>query len=240
MRAKFINEIKQDKSSGLSAIGIGKEATRKTIIKWLDDHMIKFYTINEDLSIDTFESIDLSLYEMDELPEFIQFGKVRGSFSISECNLKRLRGCPKEVTEAFRCGMGNNLNNLEGGPSIVGAAYSCSHNSLTSLKGAPEIIHGVFQCNNNNLTSLEYGPKIVDMSYICNSNKLTTLLGVPTILTSLVAFNNNLTNLKYLPKKISRKLDIRDNNIVISPELEEHIEKKLRLQMVSYGMFQHT
>jgi hypothetical protein len=48
MRAKFINEIKQDKNSGLSAIGVGADMVFPTCMKRLIDEYDLYYLTNFD------------------------------------------------------------------------------------------------------------------------------------------------------------------------------------------------
>ena len=62
-----------------------------------------------------------------DLPEYIQFGTIKGDFSVSSCKLTTLRGMPK----------------------IVHGDFDCDDNELTSLEFAPKIVEGDFDCVNN-------------------------------------------------------------------------------------------
>lgn len=59
--------------------------------------------INVDGSVDLHGKLDGN-----ELPEYIQFGTIKGTFDISDNKMTSLRGCPKEVTGVFICD-GNNV-----------------------------------------------------------------------------------------------------------------------------------
>ena len=61
------------------------------------------YVINVDGSVNLQGKINKK-----ELPEYIQFGTIKGTFDISDNKMTSLRGCPKEVTGVFICD-GNNV-----------------------------------------------------------------------------------------------------------------------------------
>lgn len=128
-------------------LGIGMVAR---IEKWLNENYIRNYTINDDLTIDVKGDVDLHRYGERELPEYIQFGKIKGSFDIySSPYLISLRGCPREVGVDFSCSECGNLTSLEGCPQIVRGSFFCNYcHSLTSLEGAPKTVGGDFRCLN--------------------------------------------------------------------------------------------
>jgi hypothetical protein len=128
-------------------LGIGMVAR---IEKWLNENYIKNYTINDDLTIDVKGDVDLHRYGERELPEYIQFGKIKGNFDIySSSDLISLRGCPREVSGSFSCSECYNLKSLDGCPQIVKDGFYCSYcHSLTSLEGAPKIVGKDFRCLN--------------------------------------------------------------------------------------------
>jgi len=108
-----------------SAMGIG---SRARIEKWLDQMYVNEWIINDDLSID----IEGGVYLSDigpTLPPFIQFGKVKDSFRITNSGLISLRGCPH----------------------TVGLVFNCENNRLDSLVGAPYYVQGNFLCSNNSI-----------------------------------------------------------------------------------------
>ena len=64
-----------------------------------------------------------------DLPDFIQFKEAHGNFHINDCNLKTLRGCPKNVYGDFNCNH-NNLTSLEYAPTFVEGDFICYCNSV--------------------------------------------------------------------------------------------------------------
>ena len=102
-------------------IGIGEESQ---IRDWLDEHDIKNYKINKDLTIDLINTSCTFLYLRDDekyLPDYIQFNHCEDSFSIKGKNLKSLRGCPKDISfpGGFDCSGCKSLTSLEGCPKDV-------------------------------------------------------------------------------------------------------------------------
>lgn len=121
---EHINEKFTEYSDPIEDMGIGK----KTIIKkWLDEMRIKDYVIKKNMTIDVHGSVIISNYKIGEnFPDYIQFNKIDGNFSIQRNNFTTLRGCPYEVHGMF----------------------SCSNNKLKSLKYAPKVVHNFF-CHDN-------------------------------------------------------------------------------------------
>ena len=104
-------------------LGIGKMALIK---KWLDEHKITNYNINDDFTIDVKGTVHLNEYPEKELPDYIQFRKVKDFFYIYECpNLESLEGCPQEVGGSFYCNDCPNLKSLKGCPQKVGSSFYC-------------------------------------------------------------------------------------------------------------------
>ena len=123
-----------------------KEQRREMIEKWLDEYSIKDYTIKDDFIIDVKGSVRLLAKNLVELPDYIQFGVVKGNFDCSSNKLTSLKGCPKEVSGFFNCSY-NKLTSLEGGPVRVGNSFYCFKNNLVSLKGSPREVGGFFDCS---------------------------------------------------------------------------------------------
>ena len=186
------------------------------------------WTINDDWTIDVEGDIHFDFFEEEQLPDYIQFGVVRGTFTISYCeNLKTLRGCPIECT-AFKCKNCQNLETLEGGPKIICnhelysyPGYDCSDcPKLKSLKGAPLEFSGRdvnFKANNCALVeSLEgLGKGVREVSV--NGTKIKSLEFLPleteTLhacrcwdLESLVTHNIKLTKTTFDFKSIDEKM----------------------------------
>jgi hypothetical protein len=103
--------FKQNIDDPLKTLNIGKAR----IINWLEENVGLLYTdkihINEDLSIDYNDLIDLSRINLVELPNFINFNYVR-YFDISgNVNIKSMKGFPKKC-EIVYCNF-TNLNKYE-------------------------------------------------------------------------------------------------------------------------------
>jgi len=103
--------------------GVGSEVP---IRKWLDKMKIENYKINPDFTIDVHlrsngrnANVNLDSKGLTELPEYIQFNNIEGSFWISNNKLKSLRGCPFSIKNYFDCS-NNNLSSLEYFPKKVG------------------------------------------------------------------------------------------------------------------------
>ena len=142
--------LKESILSHSSHGGEGFKAQRREMIeKWLKEYNIRNYTINDDFTIDVNQNVDISLRNLIEFPEYIQFEKVNGYFKCNLNELISLRGCPRVVRGDFNCAY-NNLTTLEGGPKEVGGKFLCDSNYLTSLKGTPEKVRGDFYCRGNN------------------------------------------------------------------------------------------
>ena len=147
MRAKLISEHInfEKKRDTLSSLGVGQ---RKLIKDWLDKMEIKNYKINDDFTIDIIkDDVIIPHKGLTELPFYINFRKVDGSFYCYENELTTLRGCP-----------------------IKSFNFSCRNNHLYSLKWAPEYVSNIFSCYCNHLTSLEYLPKHIGGSIYCGDN----------------------------------------------------------------------
>ena len=159
------------KGSILSRSSHGKDAGRRIIIEtWLEQQNVQNYTINDDFTIDVDGDVNLFKTDLIEIPDYIQFGVIRGNFDCSSNHLSSLRGCPREVGGYFYCS-DNNLTSLEGSPEKVKEGFYCGSNQLTSLEGAPREVDE-FYCNNNQLTSLEGAPREVGGDFYCSNNKV--------------------------------------------------------------------
>jgi len=113
----------------LNSLEIGK---RMLIQNWIDEHIPtpEYCIINNDLTISTTQDINID-HDLDgNLPEYIQFDKISGYFSISHNKITSLRGCPKYVYSSFYCN-DNDLTSLEYGPSYVGKDIICTQNQLS-------------------------------------------------------------------------------------------------------------
>ena len=162
------------------------------IYKWLEDHRVKNYTLNDKGEIDVDGDVNISYMNIKEFPSYIQFGVVKGYFNCNDNKLISLEGSPREVKEDFVC-IDNDLTTLKGAPEKVGGSFYCYSNNLTSLKGAPEKVKGYFNCDNNILTTLEGAPREVGDSFYCDHNKLVSLKGAPKKVKGCFNCSNNST-----------------------------------------------
>jgi len=126
MKAKFVNEFMHFERSNdpLVTLQVGR---RVQIIKWLDTYEITNYVINDDLTIDVNDDVELNNKNLTKFPDFIKFNNVSGWFACSNNQLTSLVGCP----------------------SSVGYSFYCSFNQLTSLVGCPSSVDSNFWCRNN-------------------------------------------------------------------------------------------
>ena len=95
-------------------------STREEVEAWLKEIDITNYIINEDLTVDIDDDVDISCQNLKEIP--IKFGIVNGNFN---------------------CGY-NELTSLEGCPEVVNSNFDCSDNELKILEYFPPKINGIF------------------------------------------------------------------------------------------------
>lgn len=96
------------------------------IINWLTQMGIKNYFINDDLSVDVINDVDITHHSLNEIP--IQFNIVEGYFICYCNNLSSLKGCPKIVKKDFHCDQNPYLKSLKHLPIIYG--YFESHSKF--------------------------------------------------------------------------------------------------------------
>ena len=197
--------------------------TKKQIIKWLDKHDVKNYTINNDLTVDVDGDVNLRSKNLLEIP--VQFNKVNGYFYCSYNELTSLKGCPK-VTKDFFCA-GNKLTSLKYCPEIVNGYFDCARNELTSLKYCPTKVKGYFACNFNKITSLYYAPKEINEFFSCRGNKLTSLKYCPQLKHAkheLDILENPFTSFTDWPK--STRIWCKLQNLLTVTQLKELVAKE--------------
>ena len=126
--------------------------TREEVMQVCEKYYITRYTINDDLSIDVDDNVNLTLYSLEYLP--LKFNYVAGFFVCTENNLKTLEGSPQTVGGHFYC-PSNKLETLEGSPQTVGGGFGCSDNKLADLEHFPEV-SGSIDIYDNPVDSLVY------------------------------------------------------------------------------------
>jgi len=184
--------------------------TKLEVTNWLEDHQVKNFTINTDLSVDVEGNVDISECNLSTIA--IQFSYIGGNFDCKDNALTSLKGAPRIVKGIFNCNQ-NQLESLIDGPQIVGADYFCEFNNLKNLKGSPQMITGKFNCSSNYLVSLEGGPQLVNDYFVCSYNQLETLEHCPKRVGAwLGAYHNKLTTLDFLPFSIGEnKINLLHN-----------------------------
>jgi len=86
------NRSKNPKAS----LKIGKKTK---IVDWLNSMGLyrDDYDFNEDLSINVYYDVNIINKDLSELPEFIKFDRIAGSFYAGENHWESLRGFPNEI-----------------------------------------------------------------------------------------------------------------------------------------------
>ena len=115
--------------------------TKTQIEQWLNKNGVRFFIINDDLTVDVNGYVDISNNNLVEIP--IQFGIVKGDFYCGSNRLTSLKGSPYEVTGSFHCAA-NRLTNLDCCPKIIKENLNCVQNPLISLRGFNSQLEGDF------------------------------------------------------------------------------------------------
>lgn len=158
------------------------------IKNFCEKYNIRDYTINDDLSIDVYDDVDLDFdpfggyNKLNYIP--IKFNKVIGYFSCSDNNLKTLKNCP----------------------TYVGRSFYCDNNMLSSLEYSPDYVRHDFICNYNRFTSLEYLSKYIGNELQCYHNPLESFDGLTTSYNKLFCDDKTKLVRKYKLNNILQKL----------------------------------
>ena len=75
--------------------------TKESIKGWLDSMEIKYYTINDDLTVDVDSDVDICDKNLTEIP--VKFNKINGNFYCFYNKLTSLKGCPTTINGNFYC-----------------------------------------------------------------------------------------------------------------------------------------
>jgi len=168
---EHINEKFTEDSDPIHDMGIGY---RRFIEKWLKEHDINDYIINNDLTIDLDHSLSFYFEPTSNLPKYIQFNHVNGEVNLTSTGVTSLRGFPKTIKGSLYLGR-NNLKSLKYCPQGEINSLMIFKNSITSLKGCPSKIYNNFNCTNNPLKSLNYMPTYIGGDFICYPGDSLTL-----------------------------------------------------------------
>jgi hypothetical protein len=109
----------------LGALGIGQKSM---IEKWLKENDVRNYNINDDLTIDVNNCLDLNnRRDIIKFPDYIQFNETKYYVSLTNCNLTSLKGCPQIINDHFFCD-DNSIISLEGCPTYVKGEFFFQYN----------------------------------------------------------------------------------------------------------------
>jgi hypothetical protein len=184
--------------------------TREEVMQVCEKYEIRYYTINDDLSIDVDGDVSLTSNGLEYLP--LKFNYVSSNFVCSDNKLKTLEGCPQTVSGSFYC-YDNELESLEGCPQTVSGSFDCYNNKLVSLEGCTQTINGSFDCYNNKLVSLEGCPQTINGDFLCSYNELITLEGCPqTVGRNFDCSNNKLKDLEHI-SEVDGRIYIKKNTV---------------------------
>jgi hypothetical protein len=135
-----------------------KATTREQVEEFLKDSSIYDYKINDDLSVDVLQNVNIIWENIKIIP--VEFRSIMGKVILSGNKLQSLQGLPKEIH----------------------GTLDLSNNQLKSLEGCPEIVHGDFDVSSCFLKTLEFGPKRV-LGELINIDHLAAEIGGDVILT---------------------------------------------------------
>lgn len=119
-----LNEIKRT-DDVFSSSKLGKYHIKEKIERWLLRHEVYNYAIDDNtLLISVHGNVTfVFLKDLVEFPDFINFDKVSGSFTIDDCGMTTLRGCPTTVGKDFNCAR-NPITSISDGPKRVEGNYA--------------------------------------------------------------------------------------------------------------------
>lgn len=194
---------------------IDKVNTKPLVEKWCKENNIINYRLQEDENglfiINVKGSIVFHMYDEEELPPYIQFGRVTGKFSVYESNFTSLRGFPKSVGIIFLVGC-DKLKSLEYFPKEVTGKILLSNLNIESLEGLPKKAKDLSIQECHKLQNLKGCPShIQDAIYIYSCLELKSLQGLPDS-TIILGLNNlpNVTSLNGISKRVTK---LKINNL---------------------------
>lgn len=116
-------------------LGIGEE---KQIRDWLESHKVRNYTINNDLTIDVHGKVEV--YE--DLPDYIQFNNIYGSFVALFEYVTSMKGFPRYVEKSFFIS-NTNIETLDNCPEEVNDFEVIRNKKLKKIESLPKKINGI-------------------------------------------------------------------------------------------------
>lgn len=157
-----------------------------------------------------------------------QFGKIKGHFMCSYCNLKTFQNCPEYVEGNF-VGRGNAITSLTGSPKIVENVFDCSYsNSLRSLEGSPDKVNCYMCYCCNKLKTLQGITQNISQCINCDACLLLTdLEGISDKFDGFIACGF-IFSLKGCPKNASIYINIVSIHKPLIKGIDEIDPKKIK------------
>lgn len=178
---------------------------------FMDQINVTKYKINDDLSVDCDENVDISKRGLVRIP--IKFGQINGNFDCSMNNITNLVNSPVAITGHFDCSL-NRIYTLIGGPRYVAGGYYCSDNNLEDLMGFPDYCQVVFDASRNNLKRLSGCPNRIEARFFDISyNRLTSLSDGPLKTANYDCSHNFIVSLSNGVKEVSGKFTCTHNRL---------------------------
>lgn len=123
-------------------LGIGEKVQ---IEKWLKEHNVKNFTINDDLTID----VNDDLFIEEDLPDFINFNRVYADCTFWYSPITTLRGAPKYVSGNFECHR-TSIETLEYCPIEIGGSFEVVDNKkLKNIDNLPQKVGYIIKFYSN-------------------------------------------------------------------------------------------
>lgn len=168
--------MKTIKESILNSTKAGRNGL---IDSWLKNNVIieGSYIINKNGEIDVEGNVTVK-EGLKEIPDYIQFGAVTGTFYCLRNYLKDLKGCPKEA-KTFICDLSYNITSLEGAPVKVENINVSRCPNLVTLSGSPKRVNRFVAHHNTSLKDLKGAPEYADEFYAYHCVDLSSLEGSP-------------------------------------------------------------
>ena len=197
--------------------------TKKDIIRLCDANGIENYAINDDLSLNVYDSVSMQFIskKIGKIP--LSFNYVQDNFYCDEKRLKSLIGFPKRIDGMLDISI-NQLKNLNYCPEYVSEEFFCEQNHLTSLKGISKYIGGDLYAQQNDLTSVEGLQQHFFGNISLHDNNLTSLKGISKYIDGdLYLQSNSIRTFDHFPY-VKGDLYLKDNPIYELWNLFENVD----------------
>lgn len=184
------------------------------IKKWLHDFDIKYYVINDDLTVDVKVSVDLSFLDLTNIP--IKFRNISGYFYCNDNQLTDFSFMPDII--ASHCNIGyNKVNTINYLPKTIGGDLFFNDMDLNEIDLSNTIVRGDIIGMNNKLDKIKFNNnQEINVLNLKNNNFKNTLFleNIKLIPSStLYLSENKIEELDYLDVDYIRYLDCSHNNI---------------------------